>query len=162
MLDFAEVRCDDLPVTETDQQWPAGAAIQQARGTLSIRAAAQRAGISEARWRHIERGYQIASGRQRLPVNPRPENVVAVARAVGLDPAELFRLMGRDDYPPLMSIPVPDVRPDIVVTIESDDSLTEEERQGATETARAAAEAYVRAVREQARRTGRTAGDDHR
>jgi hypothetical protein len=157
-LDFAEVRCDDGLVT--DQQWPAGAAIQRARGNLSIRAAAKRAGISEARWRHIELGYQIASGGHKLPVNPRPENVVAVARAVDLDPAELFALMGRDDFPPLLSIPVPEVRPDIVVTIEAGSDLTDDERQGATETARAAAEAYVRAVREQGRRAGLTAGDD--
>lgn len=141
VLDFAELRCDDAPVT--DEQWEAGARIQRARGTMSIREAARRAGISEARWRHIEKGYQPIGGHQ-VPVNPRTENVVAIAKAVGMDPAELFRIMGRDDYREMVDVEVPGEGGEtIVVTFVVKGRLSPEERRRVEAAARGAGEAVM-------------------
>lgn len=64
------------------------------RTHLSKRAAARRAGISEGLWRHLEAGVKQLHGVNVLP-NPRSENLVAAAQAVGLDPRVIFRAIGR-------------------------------------------------------------------
>lgn len=77
-----------------------GALLKQARGRTSKRKAAQRAGFSEALWRQLEDGYRTVQQGVTVPVNPRDDTLEAAAKAVGLDPAEVFRAAGRP-YEPL-------------------------------------------------------------
>lgn len=74
------------------------AAARKRRG-LNVRQAAQRAGISEGRWRQLELGYQQVAAGVRVPANPKPTTVRAVADAVGLDLRVAFARLG---------LPVPD------------------------------------------------------
>lgn len=76
-----------------------GAALRRAREVAGIskREAARRANVSEATWRNLETGEQPLRTGQVAPMNPRPETLVNAARAVGLEPAEVLRLAGRDD-----------------------------------------------------------------
>lgn len=69
----------------------AGQAIREARETLGMtkRAAARAAGISESRWRQIESGVQLKNGVEQ-PAVTKPETLLQIAKAVGLDPAELL------------------------------------------------------------------------
>lgn len=57
---------------------------------ISKREAARRAGVSEALWRLLEDGGRMVDGRWVIP-NPRPENLLGVVRAVGLNPESEFR-----------------------------------------------------------------------
>lgn len=61
---------------------------------LTKRKAARAAGFDEAVWRQIEEGYRLIQG-NRVPANPRDENLEAAARVVGLDPAAVFEAAGR-------------------------------------------------------------------
>jgi transcriptional regulator with XRE-family HTH domain len=62
---------------------------------ISKREAARRAGISEALWRQLEGGGEMMTTGTFLP-NPRTDNLVAAALAVGEDPAGFFSRLGRD------------------------------------------------------------------
>lgn len=77
-----------------DDLTPHGRLIEEARGSLSKRAAAQLAGISEGRWRQIVTGVQKAGGGVEIPVNPRPETLVAMAEAVGADVGRVLEAAG--------------------------------------------------------------------
>ncbi len=57
------------------------------------REAAKRAGISEARWRQLERGFESVRGIE-VDVRTTPETVARVASAVGLDINEMLELAG--------------------------------------------------------------------
>lgn len=78
-----------------------GRAIRAAREArrVSVRQAAIAAGISEARWRQLENGYVVVAADTRIPANPRPKTVRAMADAVGLDLKEAFEKAG---------LPIPD------------------------------------------------------
>lgn len=65
-----------------------------ARG-ISKREAARLAGFSEGLWRHLEEGKRISYGHAILP-NPRDDKLASAARAVGLDPAVAFEIVGRE------------------------------------------------------------------
>lgn len=84
---------------------PLGEYITDQRGTMSIREAARRAGISEGRWRQVELGYQKMAGGLEAPVHPRPETVVAMCKAVAADPQKGLELAGHraDQYKWLLS-----------------------------------------------------------
>ena len=73
-----------------------GAAIRDARQQrrLSIRGAADAAGMSEGRWRQIELGYQQVASGVRVPARPKESTVRAMARAVQLDVDEALALAG--------------------------------------------------------------------
>ena len=62
---------------------------------ISKREAARRAGISEALWRQLEGGGEMLTTGLFVP-NPRDDNLVAAALAVGQDPAEFFERLGRN------------------------------------------------------------------
>jgi len=62
---------------------------------ISKREAAKRAGISEALWRQLEGGGEMAKPGIFLP-NPRPENLAAAALAVDESPEVFFEALGRD------------------------------------------------------------------
>ncbi|MGV2914630.1 helix-turn-helix domain-containing protein [Streptomyces alfalfae] len=62
---------------------------------LSIREAARRAGISDARWRQINSGYQSVSGGA-VPVRAPAETLARMAQVVGVSGEELARA-GRED-----------------------------------------------------------------
>jgi transcriptional regulator with XRE-family HTH domain len=61
---------------------------------LSIRAAAGAAGISEGRWRQVEKGYQSVGGGLRVPVKPSERLVEAIADALTLERAETLEIAG--------------------------------------------------------------------
>lgn len=75
---------------------PLGELIEHARGSLSKREAARRAGISEGRWRQIVTGQQKAGGGIVVPANPRRETVIAMAEAVGVDVDKALRRAGME------------------------------------------------------------------
>ena len=77
-------------------QWPLGQYLQDARGKMSIREAARRAGISESRWRQVEAGVQKMAGGIEVPVHPRPETVAAMCRAISADVSKGLELAGHD------------------------------------------------------------------
>lgn len=77
-------------------EWPLGAFLRDARGQMSIRGAARRAGISEARWRQVEAGAQKVAGGIEVPVHPRAETVAAMCRTVGADVERGLELAGFD------------------------------------------------------------------
>jgi transcriptional regulator with XRE-family HTH domain len=74
------------------------------RRKLSKRAAARAAGFSEGLWRHLEEGVRLVYGQEVTP-NPRDENLVGAATAVGIDPAELFAAVGRTWDPTKTPVP---------------------------------------------------------
>lgn len=88
------------------QEWrdKVGAALRRARGQVSKREAARRAGFSEALWRQLETGEKSVAAGVVIPVSPRDETLEAAARAVGLDPADLFRLAGRKYHGPIVPV----------------------------------------------------------
>jgi transcriptional regulator with XRE-family HTH domain len=67
---------------------------------ISKREAARRAGISEALWRQLEDGGKEVKGKVILP-NPRPENLFAAAKAVGINPQRVFDHLDREMPPGL-------------------------------------------------------------
>lgn len=81
-------------------QTTVGDMLKRARGRMSKRSAAARAGLSEGMWRQLEDGYRTVQAGMQVPVNPRDETLVAAARAVGLDPADVLHAAGRDYTPP--------------------------------------------------------------
>lgn len=92
------MRSMDQSVEGTDEQWPVGQRIRQAREELGIsaREAARRAGIGDGTWRYMEIGYETKRG-QRFPVKPTPVTLAKIARAVEIEPRELFVLAGIRD-----------------------------------------------------------------
>lgn len=65
------------------------------RVKLSIREAARRAALSDARWRQITSGYQTVSGEQ-IPVKAPAETLARMAQVLGVSGDELVRA-GRKD-----------------------------------------------------------------
>lgn len=68
---------------------------------LSKREAARRAQFSEGQWRVLEAGERTVAKDIVVAVSPRDDTLVAAARAVGLDPAPLFTVVGRDYASPM-------------------------------------------------------------
>lgn len=81
----------------TPDEWreSVGVLIESARGHESIRAVSRRAGVDEALWRQVELGYRKVAG-MKVPANPRDRNLEAIARAVGLNPEEVFKAARRE------------------------------------------------------------------
>lgn len=84
-----------MGVNDTPADWPLGPALKKARDTvgLSQRAAAKIAGISEGRWRQLEKGYQESRG-VRIPIGTTPKTVAAAALAVKWDVGEALHVAG--------------------------------------------------------------------
>lgn len=68
----------------------------EARPKLSIRAAAEAAGISDARWRQIAKGHNQASKDVRVPARAPAGTLARMAKIVGATPEQL-REVGRED-----------------------------------------------------------------
>ena len=85
-------------MSEKPTPTPEGKLIQAAikRAGISARQAADRAGLSEGRWRQIANGYQVVSKGVYIPVEGPPETVAAMARVAGIAPDELDEV-GRED-----------------------------------------------------------------
>ncbi|GAB3115975.1 hypothetical protein GCM10027160_24180 [Streptomyces calidiresistens] len=78
---------------------PEGAAITaaQKRARISVRRAAEAAGISEGRWRQIASGYQVVGRGNYVPVSGAPADTIArMAHVVGLTPQDLDATGRRD------------------------------------------------------------------
>jgi len=79
---------------------PWGILLKRARESwrpkkLSMRSAADRAGVSETTWRHTEGGFEVKGG-MRLPYRVGASTLARMARAVGIRP-ESLSASGRDD-----------------------------------------------------------------
>lgn len=75
-----------------------GRLLEEARtGVLRIstREAARRARLSDTRWHQVVTGVQRKAGAE-VPVNPTARTVVAMAQAVGVDPAEALKAAGKE------------------------------------------------------------------
>lgn len=85
-------------MTEKPTPTPEGKLLQSAtkRAGLSARRAAEKAGLSEGRWRQIVHGYQTVSKGTHIPVVGRAETLATMAQAVGVTP-EQFEEAGRQD-----------------------------------------------------------------
>lgn len=81
------------------KEWPLGAYIREHRGTMSIRGAARRAGISETWWRKAEAGTQDVGGHE-VAITVKPETLAQITEAIGADLATALKLAGYnpDDY----------------------------------------------------------------
>jgi transcriptional regulator with XRE-family HTH domain len=77
---------------------PEGELIRKARNAagLSIRAAAERTGISEGRWRQIESGYQSVTQGVFIPTIGPANTLAKMAKTVDLTP-EALEKVGRAD-----------------------------------------------------------------
>ncbi|QVJ03015.1 helix-turn-helix transcriptional regulator [Nocardiopsis eucommiae] len=85
-------------MTEKPTPTPEGELIQSAikRAKLSARQAAERAGISEGRWRQIANGYQVVAKGTYIPVTGPAETVAAMAEVAGVTAVQLAEV-GRED-----------------------------------------------------------------
>ncbi len=109
-MDFARLRCHGAGVATDAERL--GAAIKAARGSRSVRSVAREIGLSEGRWRQVENGYQSAGQGHKIAVHPKATTLEAMAKAVGLNPIEALRIVGREDEAAVASEPVPgDPRP---------------------------------------------------
>ena len=68
----------------------------ESRPKLSIRAAAEAAGISDARWRQIAKGHNQAAKDVRVPARAPADTLARMARVVGAT-ADQLREVGRED-----------------------------------------------------------------
>lgn len=66
------------------------------RSGLSGRKAAERAGISEGRWRQIVNGYQTPSAKIQIPVIAPPDTLARMAQVVKVTPEQLEEAGRRD------------------------------------------------------------------
>jgi transcriptional regulator with XRE-family HTH domain len=91
---------------EKPAQRPEGALLDTARRALklSARAAAELAGMSDARWRNIVSGYQSAGRGQYIAVSAPPETLARMAQAVGVSAKELFEVGRMDAYGAMTAI----------------------------------------------------------
>jgi len=69
---------------------------------LTVYEAGELAGISGQRWRTIEIGYEIKAG-NKIPANPRRDNLIKMARAVEMPVTEALRLAGMGALTPVES-----------------------------------------------------------
>lgn len=66
------------------------------RPKLSVRSAADQAGMSDARWRQIAKGFKYEAGGIRVPARAPADTLARMAKVVGATPDQL-REAGRDD-----------------------------------------------------------------
>lgn len=79
----------------TPEEWRAkvGVRVEHARGRLSIRRAATRAGISEGLWRQIESGQRPLRNGEHEVVSPKPESLAKVSTSLGWTEDSIDRLL---------------------------------------------------------------------
>lgn len=101
-------------MSDRPAQRPEGELIAKAqkRARLSNREAAKRAGISEARWRHIISGYRSEAG-QHVPVSGPADTIARMAQVVGATPEQLAEV-GREDAAEAFREIVPPQEPGLV------------------------------------------------
>ena len=103
------------------------AAQKSAVPKLSIRKAAERAGISEGRWRQIVKGYQ-GTGTGRLPVVAPDETIARMALAVGVTDSQLDETGRPEAAQVLRQLLAASEQPDVELTQVSTDRLLGEIR----------------------------------
>ena len=103
------------------------AAQKSAVPKLSIRKAAERAGISEGRWRQIVKGYQ-GTGTGRLPVVAPDETIARMALAVGVTDSQLDETGRPEAAEVLRQLLATSEQPDVELTQVSTDRLLGEIR----------------------------------
>lgn len=88
---------DSAASLRAEYQRPEGKLIEDAAHMrrLSARKAAQKAGISDGRWRQIVNGYTLPTAGQVVPVTGPDDTLARMAQVVGVSPDQL-RSVGRD------------------------------------------------------------------
>ena len=108
------------------RQRPEGALIEKAlrNSGLSIRQAADAAGLSEGRWRQITAGYQsLGSGQYRAVVGP-AKRIARMAQVVGLSPQQLERAGRADAAKELRRLPPMGTPPQVPADLPTGDLAT--------------------------------------
>jgi hypothetical protein len=136
-------------VQERPPQSRFGALIEQARGTRKVRPLALDAGISEARWRQIEKGSQPVGGGVYVPAHPTARTVRLMAEAVGVDVAEAMEAAGIEDTTPdtqqrLTTFEAQSGSVRVLIAALADDDLDEATKQDMVDAALAAYRAFKR------------------
>lgn len=72
----------------------------------SVRSLAAEAGISDTRWRHLARGWQIARG-EKVSCRARPATLARMAFVLGLSAAQLEQVGRSDAVPELRRLNAP-------------------------------------------------------
>lgn len=90
---------------DPDSLLEAGKMIRSARGKRPVRDVAAQAGVSERRYRDIERGYVTTRDGARQPVRADVNEYASIATAVGLDVNDLLDTLGvaHTQGPPMTS-----------------------------------------------------------
>lgn len=78
-----------------EPSWRLGVVLEQARKQqrVSRKEMARRSGLSDTLLQTLERGYELRRG-TRFDARPKPETVIAAARAYGVDIAQALTLAG--------------------------------------------------------------------
>lgn len=84
---------------DPEQVLEAGRTIRSARGKRTARDVASQAGVSERRYRDLERGYTTTRDGARRPVRADVNEYTSIASALGLDPNDLLDTLGVDHTP---------------------------------------------------------------
>ena len=86
-----------------------GARVRAARKALGLTQAqvAQRAHLSESRYRQIETGWQQKKAGEKVPAVTTWQTLAQIANAVGIEPDELHQLAGVKPTPPPVIPPLP-------------------------------------------------------
>lgn len=90
-MDFAELRCEDVFMSDRPPQPPEGELIERARIRMgvSVRAIAKAAGLSDTRWGQLVKGYATPSAGNVVSVTAPAVTLARMARAVGVTRSEL-------------------------------------------------------------------------
>lgn len=90
--------CENITMFEQSVPTKEGLLIERARNRalLSIREAAKKAGVSEGRWRQVEKGYQAIGNGLHRASRARTRTLVQMAQVVRVTSDEL-RAAGRSD-----------------------------------------------------------------
>lgn len=92
---------------------------EAARPKLSVRKAAEAAGISEGRWRQISKGYNQATKDTRVPVRAPADTLARMARVVGATADQLLEVGRGDAADELSALAAPAKRPSSSTTATS-------------------------------------------
>lgn len=97
--------CSHVTVAAMNEYEPSPAAlliakVRRGAGT-SVRAAARDIGLSEGRWRQIEKGYQQVTADVRAPVNTPPDTLARMAASLRIAPEQL-RVVGAGEVADLV------------------------------------------------------------
>lgn len=114
----------NTPASDIRRWRKVGERLAEAQASRSNREMARRAEFSEGTWRLLLQGYEQRHG-HKLPINPSDQKLFAASIAAGLDPHELFALVGRTV--PQYLVDEYEARRDVTYSVPNGVDLTDEE-----------------------------------